>query len=196
MKQFLRTALRLSPIVIVIFFGLACDDEDNPRSIVTISRLADPAWPDTLTAGPFLSDVVDAGPDQIPGTADDIYFEDILLLTVQNEPASDLLVVKPDRQFGFVTIESYRVEFDLPGEKLAPIESSLHLKVPSGDKMTASIVLVTAQAKTLPPLSSLVASREELLGHAKITIHGHEQTSDDPVTAEARIQVHFADWAD
>jgi hypothetical protein len=196
MNRYARAALRLLLVLVAVFCGIACSEDEGPRSLVTITRLASPEWPDTLGGGIYVSDVADAGADQIPGTADDIIFEDPVLITVHNEPASDLQVVSPGGPFSSVVIERYRIDYIIDGEEVAPIESRLHLVVPTGQSVTGSLVLVSGLAKSTPPLRSLAGSGDELFATAKITLYGHEMTSNDDIQAEGSIQVHFADWVD
>ena len=172
------------------------DDESQPRSRVTITRIADIEEDADLSTGVFLSDILDAGDDQTPLTADDIFFEDAILVTVENTPSSDLLALKPGGPFGSVTFTSYRIDYDVDGESIAPLTGGLQLVVPTGGKATARIVLVTALAKTQPPLITLVASGDELAGTASLTLRGTEQDSNEPIVATAAIAIHFADWAD
>ncbi|MBD3237412.1 MAG: hypothetical protein GF330_11960 [Candidatus Eisenbacteria bacterium] len=194
MQRNSRVLFALALVAAAVLSGTACFDQDQARTQVTITRVADPQWPDTLASGPYLSDVLDPGPDGIPNTMDDIVYEDEALLTVTSNAPSDLQVIKPNGPYARVTLERYRVDFEIPGEQIEPIEGSMHLVVPSGSRATGSIVLVTGFAKTQPPLSTLAGGGDELTGTARITVHGTEETSGDEIVAEASIAVHFADW--
>jgi hypothetical protein len=171
-------------------------DDSQPRSRVTITRLADTKDDIDLSTAVFESDVLDAGDDQTPLTADDIFFEDAVQVTVANSPASDLLGLRPDGPFSSVTLTSYRVDYQVDGESIAPLTGGLHLVVPTGETATARLVLVTAFAKTQPPLITLVAHGDELTGTAIVTLRGVEQDSNEEIVATAAIAIHFANWAD
>lgn len=188
--------LWLSLVAIVVLMGTVCCDRDAARSRIIITRVADPESSDTLAATPFLSDVVDPGADGILGTDDDVVYEDRVIVTVENHPPSDLATLSPGTAFSSVTLNRYRVVFNVPDEEIPSVEGSMHMVVNTGQSATGSVVLVTGLAKTQPPLSSLGGSANELLGSAVITLYGHEETSEEPVSAEATIQVHFADWLD
>jgi hypothetical protein len=176
---------------------VGCSNEDDlQRSRVTITRMMGAADDDDLSAGVFQSDVADAGEDGVPQTADDVTYEDEILVTVQNDPASPLLGLEPGGPYGSVTLTSYRVEYDMPGEEIDTVSGGLHLVVPTGSSAQAQLVLVTAYAKTQAPLGSLVNDRNELPATATITLTGREQDSDAEVQATAVIEIHFADWAD
>lgn len=196
MQRRTRLALWLALVLTVALGGMACFDQDQARTQVTITRVADPQWPDTLASGTYLSDVLDPGSDGLPGTFDDIVYEDEILLTIESKVYSSLQPIQPGGAFGSVTLERYRVNFSILGEQLDPIEGSMHLVVPSGGRATGSIVLITGYAKTQPPLSTLAGGADELTGTAQITVYGTEETSDQAIEARASIAVHFADWVE
>ena len=185
--------------VLLLVLGVSmsgCNDENMPRSRVMVTRIAGPNADEDLSTAVYSSDVLDAGEDKTPLTEDDVVYEDHIVVTVENQPSSALLALRPDGPFGSVTLTSYRVTYAVPGEEIATIDGGLHLVVPTGSSAQASLVLVTALAKTLPPLASLAASGDELMGSATITLRGYEQTSNDEVTATATIQIQFANWQD
>lgn len=175
------------------------EDESLTRSRVSITRvvgLGEEEDDEELSAMVYESDVVDAGDDAVVGTADDIIYEDVVRITVANEASSSLLGLTPTGPFGSVTITHYRVDYDIEDEQLESLSGGLHLTIPTGEEAEARIPLVSAIAKTLPPLSTLATQPDELLGTAIITLTGTEQDSNDEVVATARVAVHFANWAD
>jgi hypothetical protein len=95
-----------------------------------------------------------------------------------------------------VTLHSYDVVFDIPGEELDPIHGEMHAAIETGSAVSLSIVVVTADAKMEPPLSTLLQTGEELQGDARITLHGVEETSEAEITTTAALRIHFANWAD
>jgi hypothetical protein len=193
-----------SGLVVGLFFLLGLgtsfigcsEDESLPRSRVTITRIAGLDDDDNLSTGFLASDVLDSGDDEIPGTGDDIYQEDAVLVTVENQPSSAQLGLRPGGPFGSITLTSYRVDYQLDGEQMESIGGGLHLSVLTGESARARIPLVTALAKTRPPLSSLATEPDELLGTAVITLRGTEQDSNEGIVATGQVAIHFANWAD
>ena len=183
----------LVPVSILLVLP-ACDDEDAARSRISIVRIAEPGDTDDLSATPLQCDVRDIGPDDEPFTDDDTVVEDVLMITVQNRSASSAFPVDPNGPFGSVVITGYRIDYHADGESIEPLEGSLQLVVPSGGEALAAIVVVSAATKARPPLSTLAQTRGEILGSATITLFGHEATSEDDVSAQGSIQIHFADW--
>jgi hypothetical protein len=172
------------------------EDENLTRSRVSITRVAAVDDDEDLDAGAYQSDVLDAGDDGVVGTGDDTYYEDVVLVTVANEASSELLGLTPTGPFGSVTIKNYSVNYEVEGEQIESISGGLHLTIRTGEELQARVPLVTAIAKTLPPLSTLATEPDELLGTAVITLSGTEQDSNERITAVARVAVHFANWAD
>jgi hypothetical protein len=172
------------------------EDEDLPRSRVSITRVVAVDDDEGLDAGVYESDVLDAGNDGLVGTEDDTYYEDVVLLSVANEASSATLGLTPTGPFGSVTIQNYRVDSEIEGEQIESISGGLHLTIRTGEELQARVPLVTAIAKTLPPLSTLATEPDELLATAVITLSGTEQDSNDRISTVARVAVHFANWAD
>jgi hypothetical protein len=188
--------LLAAALIILSLPIVGCEDADQPRSELTVTRLVTAEGSINLSAEPYESDVRDAGSDGTLGTEDDAVYEDQVLVTVENQPSSSLLSLTPEGPFGNVTLTSYTITYDIPGESLAPIEGALHAVVPTGDDVSFSIVLVTGQAKIEPPLVTLLTTGGELQGDATITLRGVERTSEEEVATQASIRVHFANWAD
>lgn len=197
--------MKASASLAVLFFVLLAlgmslsgcsEDESLTRSRVSITRVVGVDDDEDLDAGIYESDVLDAGDDGVIGTGDDTYYEDAVLVTVANEPSSSMLGLTPSGPFGSVTIQDYRVDYEIDGEQLESITGGLHLTIPTGEELQARVPLVTAVAKTLPPLSTLATEPDELLGTAVITLSGIEQDSNAEIVVTARVAVHFANWAD
>ncbi|MBM3316972.1 MAG: hypothetical protein FJY75_03875 [Candidatus Eisenbacteria bacterium] len=172
-----------------------CDAVDQPRSSLVVTEIVPATATGSLATSPLRSDVRHAGEDGVLMTADDAVFEDEVRITVENRPASAQLGLAPGGPFGSVTLNAYRVEFEITGEQIDSLEGALHAVVPSGESVSLVVVLVTGAAKLEPPLSSLILGGE-LQGDARVTLYGVEQTSGDEIAAEAAIRVHFANWAD
>ncbi|MBP7668990.1 MAG: hypothetical protein KA123_00190 [Candidatus Eisenbacteria bacterium] len=171
-----------------------CHDENQPRSRVVITRISAPGESADLSSSVFQSDIVAEGEDGLPGTPDDIVYEDEILVVLENEPSSSMLSIDPEGAFGQVLITGYRIEYSANGDAIDPIEGAMHLLIPSGTQRIASVVLVSAEAKSQPPLSTLVETGGEIFGSATITLSGYEETSEDPIEVSGTIQIHFANW--
>lgn len=176
--------------------GLGCGDEDAPRSRLLITRIAATDTELETYEYTFLSDVLNAGADDVYGTYDDSVFEDQIYITIENQPRSSSLTISPDGPYGAVVLTSYTVEYDVAGEYIKPLSGGMNLTVPSGSARIAFVTLVTAIAKTEPPLSSLAVMGGELMGPARVTFRGYEETSNQAVEVTGSIQVHFANWTD
>jgi len=194
-KLMFRPALiALLALTVVLAFG--CEDRDAARSRLVVSALVPAEGTSNLVTAPYQSDIRDAGEDGELLTADDAVYEDLVVLTLENQARSGQLALDPSGPFGSVTLTSYRVDYDLPDEQLEPLVGAVHAVVPTGESVTLSLVLVTAQAKVEPPLYTLLTTGQELQGNATLTVYGTEETSDESVTVSAAIRVHFANWAD
>lgn len=103
----------------------------------------------------------------------------------------------------YITVTHYRVRYlrtdgrNTPGVDVPyPIEGGMTVTVVSGT-VSASFVLVRAQAKLEPPLAALVRSGGAIVisTTAEVTFYGHDQAG-TPVSATGYITVNFGDWAD
>jgi hypothetical protein len=187
----------LAVLGVLAVAGMACShDEDAPRSRLLITRIAETDVELETYDFTFLSDVIHAGEDGVYGTSDDLVVEDRVYLTIENQPRSRYLTIDPEGPYGVVVLNEFRVEYDVPGEYIEPIQGGLNLTVPSRSDRTAHITLVTALAKTKPPLSSLALMGGELMGTALITLRGYEETSNQVVEVSGSMQIHWANWGD
>lgn len=99
-----------------------------------------------------------------------------------------------------ITVNRYRVRFIRSDGRNTP-----GLDVPHGfdgaftvtvsDRSTATFALVRAQAKAEAPLAALANNVVIISTIAEITFYGRDQTGRE-VSATARINVHFGNWAD
>jgi hypothetical protein len=196
MKSPAQCILVAAAIVLAATLVAGCDDAQQPRSELTVTQILPTDATSDLAYAPFESDIRDLGEDGLVGTDDDVVYEDHVVLTVENTPSSGTLELTPGGAFGQVTLDAYTVNFDVAGEQIAPVQGALHVVVETGGSATFTVVLVTAQAKLEPPLSSLLLSGGELQADATITLSGTERTSNERVTVSASIRVQFANWAD
>lgn len=177
--------------------GTACDNDENaPRSRLMITRIAETDVELETYDYTFLSDVLHAGSDEVYGTSDDMVVEDRVYITVENQPRSSNLTITPGGPFGSVVLNEYRVEYHVEGEYIEPLVSGMNLVVPSGSEVIAHLTLVSGLAKTQPPLSSLATMGGELMGTARITLRGYEETSKQVVEVSASVDIHWANWGD
>jgi hypothetical protein len=183
-------------LTLTLAFVAGCDDAQQPRSRLTITQILPADATSDLAYAPYESDIRDIGSDGEIGTEDDVVYEDHVVLTVENEPSSGTLTLTPGGAYGQVTLDAYTITFDVEGEQLSPVQGALHVVIATGNSATFTVVLVPAQAKLEPPLSSLLISGGELQADATITLSGTEQTSAERVTVSASIRVSFANWAD
>lgn len=112
-------------------------------------------------------------------------------------PAGSPSVPSPNN---FITIDRYRVRY-----VRADGRNTQGVDVPYGfdgaftvtiaERATVTFALVRAQAKAEAPLAALANNRVVLSTIAEITFYGHDQTGRE-VSAVARINVHFGNWAD
>jgi len=181
----------ISGVVLLGLFTVGfpgCDDQEAPRSLVYVSRIAETASESNSYGQVFLSDIV----------TDDGVVEDEVFISFMNVPRSSRLSIKPNGPFGSVVLTGYRVDYAVTGaevEKIEPVTGKIHLVVPTGEEVNHRIVLVTAWAKANPPLSSYQTGGE-LLAEASLTFTGYEETSEEPIVVKACMTIHFANWTD
>lgn len=193
MRLLSKKLLVLSLLVLAIALIPGCQDQEAPRSVLHIVRIAETDVELDYYSYILLSDVVVGGSIDESGTV----FEDEVFITVRNDSRSDALnPLFPNSPFGRVTLTEYRIDYDIEDEYLPPLTSAMHVVVGSGQERVVNIVMVTAISKLDPPLSTLAWEPEELLCHAKITMTGFEETSNEKVEVVAYMDIHFANWAD
>ena len=100
----------------------------------------------------------------------------------------------------FITVNRYRVRYIRADGRNTPgvdvpygFDGAFTLTV--SDRSSATFALVRAQAKAEAPLAALANSPVIISTIAEITFYGHDQTGRE-VSAVARINVHFGNWAD
>ncbi len=103
----------------------------------------------------------------------------------------------------YITVTHYRVVYrrtdgrNTPGVDVPyPFEGGMTVTAVTGT-VSASFVLVRAQAKLEPPLAALVGAGGAIVisTTAEVTFYGHDQAG-TPVSVTGYITVNFADWAD
>lgn len=187
----------LAVLCVLAISGAACSNDENaPRSRLMITRIAETDVELETYDYTYLSDVLHAGADGIYGTSDDAVIEDQVYITVENQPRSSNLTITPGGPYGSVVLNEYRIEYDVEGEYIEPLTGGMNLVVPSGSERIVYLTLVSGLAKTQPPLSSLATMGGEMMGTARITLRGYEETSEQVVEVTAGIGIHWANWTD
>jgi len=143
------------------------------------------------------SDVVRVDPTTgqetvVEDTATVDFRNDFLNPTIQPSPLNDVVVVR------------YRVEYfrpdgqNRPGVDVPfPFDATTNIRVPVNGTGSGNIVVVPVKAKLEDPLWGLrFGGRErEILAYALITFFGHDLFGRN-VATNARLEIHFANWAD
>ncbi len=182
----------VSGVVLLALWAVAfpgCDDQDAPRSLVYVSRIAESPTEENSYGHVFLSDL----------RTDGALIEDEVYISFKNVPRSSRLSIEPDGPFGSVVLTGYRVDYNVTGsevERIQPVSGRIHVVVPSGEEANHRIVLVTAIAKASNPLLGIYETANELLAEATLTFTGYEETSEEPIVVKAYVTIHFADWTD
>ena len=159
---------------------------DRAASFLVIELLTGGTEADTV----FQSDVLTGG----------TVFEDPGTITARlalKSPGSSTSPTAPTSA-NWITINRYRVAYVRTdgGAVPRPFEGAMTFTV-TGGTASVNFTLVTLSAKLEPPLVNLRNGGGELVIStvAEITFFGHDQTGTE-VTADGRITVNFADWAD
>ncbi|MCS7312102.1 MAG: hypothetical protein NZ742_04215 [Acidobacteria bacterium] len=143
------------------------------------------------------SDVVRIDPD----TGQETVFEDTARVDFRNDWLN--LAIEPT-PFNDVIVIRYRVEYfrpdgqNRPGVHVPfPFDAVTNIRVPVNGTGAGEIVVVKAQAKLEDPLWGLrFGGRErEISAYALLTFFGHDLFGRN-VTTHARLEIHFANWAD
>ncbi len=171
----------------MVLAGMGCDDQEAPRSLVYVSRIAESPTEQNSFGEAYQSDLI---------TDEGTVFEDEIYISFKNVPRSNSLSITPEGPFGSVVLTDFRVDYSIPGEYVAPILGKMHVVVPSGEEVNHQVVLVTAKSKVEPPLASAVVNSDELMSQTTLTFMGYEETSEDEIEVKAYIQIHFANWTD
>jgi hypothetical protein len=99
----------------------------------------------------------------------------------------------------FITMKKYKVRYLRSDGGPVPeaFESAVSFTVTNSITSSGSIVLVRAQAKTVPPLSTLVGGGGTPFPPvaAEVTFEGTDQTG-NTLSVVGSIAIHFADWGD
>ncbi len=180
MRNRVPLALTLSALALCLGILAGCSDDSAPRSLLQVTSVNENQ--------PLSSDVAE-GPDSSLTVR-----EDIIEITVKNNPHDDVLSLSGDGAFGYVTLERYEIRFESE-ESIPPVTGNLGWTVASGSSVKGSLVVVPASHKVAAPLISL-RNGGEIQTTARLTITGREATSDAKVSVETSFPVHFANWTD
>jgi len=165
--------------VVGLALASGCSDSSAPRSVLHVT--------DINENRPLQSDVIDMSGG---GTV----YEDQVVVQIRSDPHDGALNLSRTGPYGYVVLDSYRIRFEST-EAIPEVSGALGWTVHVGEEISGDLVIVPGALKMAPPLIGLV-SGGEILSTARITISGHETTSDATVTLETALPVHFANWSD
>ena len=180
MRNRVPLVLTLSALALCFAITAGCSDDSAPRSLLQVTSVNDNQ--------PLTSDVAE-GPDTSLTVR-----EDIIVITVKNNPHDDVLNLTAEGGFGYVTLDRYEIRFD-SDEAIPSVSGNLGWTVSSGSSVEGSLVVVPASHKVQAPLISL-RHGGEIQTTARLKITGREATSNAKVTVETSFPVNFANWTD
>lgn len=158
-----------------------CSDSSSPRSVLEVV---------SINANQSLkSDVV----TMLNGEPS--IFEDTVPVEIHNRPHDSILNLA-DGPYGTVFIDRYEIRFDAGDEVIPGVSGGLGWRVPANETIQGSLVVVPGRHKMMAPLVGLSSQGGEILSTAHITFFGRESTSNQQVTFETVMPIHFANWAD
>jgi hypothetical protein len=186
MRRKFKLILILIGISTVVLASCDNDPEEN-RAVVVVSSINENA--------PFSSDVLDQG-DSLAVTTDDFIREDWIPVTFYNRPYNSIIATSPGGALNDVLVTDYRVTWERVGGGTIPppFDGATSILVPSGELISATIVLVPIATKELAFLSALQYNPGQILMTANILFTAHEVTSGREVTITASLSVNFADY--
>jgi hypothetical protein len=173
-------ALALLTVVLAGWIAAGCSDDSTPRSVLQIT--------DINKNQPLSSDVAE-GPDSALTVR-----EDAIVITVKNTPHDTVLDLSSEQAFSLVTLDRYEIRFE-SSESIPTVSGALGWTVRSGSSVDGSLVVVPASLKVQAPLISL-RDGGEIQTTARLTIIGHEATSNSTIKVVTSFPVNFANWTD
>ena len=184
-----KNSLKITAILCVFFFLLSCNntlgDSDKSSVILTVTRIhgmdldggdADYLMSDVQTEGGYLTNSV------------------MVTLEVKSKNPEPLL---PGSSYKTsVMIDRYTVTYTSPEGDPVPVafEGRLSAVCEVDASVDLEILAVRAEAKTVPPLSTL-SGNDVIWAVAEIRFIGHDLAGNG-VEATGYLTIYFADWAD
>jgi len=188
LKRFLTVAA-----LFALLPQLAACDEDNERtrSAVEISRVN--------SGGVFVCGMLDAGADNIAGTADDFVPAGHVPVVVKNRPYNPFIQAPDYAPFGHFHITRVRVTWDdtgpsTPMAELTPFEyaADYDIVVPTDPEVEFNVMLVPFYMKDSPYFIGLLnGANPSFTAQANIALTGHDSGSDSEVTLRGSVIVEF-----
>jgi hypothetical protein len=176
---------------------LSCSEDSNydQRTVVYVSSIANdrPYMVDVLCQGDSIYN-----PDGVTFKyIDDFVTEDYIPVVFTNKPYNGI-VDPAEGALGQFLVTGYDVSFMPYGGAavpVAPFSGTTSVLVPSGESVSASVLLCPFEAKSLQPLLGLAYQTDgyEIMARAHIVFHGEEIQSGRKVDFEANVSVNFAD---
>lgn len=188
MKRFLTVA-----VLFALLPQLAACDEDNERarSSVEISRVNE--------GGVFVCGMLDAGADNIAGTADDFVPAGHITVAVKNRPYNPFIQAPDYGPYGHFHITRVRVTWSEAGpstpiDELDPFEyaADYDIVVPTDSEVEFNVMLVPFYMKDSPYFAGLLSgANPSFTAQANIALTGHDTGSDSEVTLRGSCIVEF-----
>lgn len=175
-----RFLLLLMIVAFVGAFVVSCqDDASKARSVISVSSINDNA--------PYFSDVL---------TDSNTVVEDWVSVIFNNRPYNSQIVTGPGLPFYEFTVTRYHVDYVRPDGNLSvppSFDAAATIVIPSREFIPATIKLVPAGHKTIPPLNALVGGGGIDLV-ANITFYGSEIGTTAEKSFQAAISISAANW--
>ncbi|MCZ6766641.1 MAG: hypothetical protein O7D32_06885 [bacterium] len=176
-----RFLLLLMIVAFVGAFAVSCVDEaKDSRSVVTVTSINDNA--------PLNSDVI---------TDTMTVVEDQVTVVFYNRPYSQLVVTGPNLPFNDYIVTRYQVDFTrLDGNPSVPpsFNAAMSVNVASTEFAVATIKLVPAGHKEIPPLLALATMPGGIEMIATVTFFGSEVGISHETSFQASISVAAANF--
>ena len=184
-----KNSLKITAILCVFFFLLSCNntlgDRDKSSVILIVTRIhgADLSGTD---ADYLMSDVLTGG----------ISLTNPLVVTLEAKFKKPEPLLPGSSYKTSIMIDRYTVTYTSPEGDPVPVafEGRLAVVCEVDGSVDVEIMAVRAEAKTVPPLSTL-SGNDVIWAVAEIRFIGHDLAG-NRVEATGYLTIYFADWAD
>ncbi|NIN91403.1 hypothetical protein GTO36_00060 [bacterium] len=186
-----KNSLKIIAILCVFLFHLSCYNEigvDDKSGVVLIITRIIGSDEQGRDADYLASDVI---------TDDGGYETDPVIITVEAKLKKPVPIVPGGTYKTSIMIDRYYVTFTSPeGDPVPPaFEGRLAAVCEVDSSLDIEVVIVRAEAKTLPPLSTLVGTTNAIWAVAEIRLVGHDLNGEG-VEATGYLTVYFANWVE
>jgi len=177
--------------VLVLFAGCSDDDSNDWQRLVCDVQSVNEGLP-------LISAYLNAGADNLIGTADDYQPIDSVMVIFHARPYGSTIVLPEDGAFSWFQVETYDLYWETdPG---APVDltpynvmgGNADAMVPVYEEAAASILVVGTDMKSAAWFVDLYNGvTPSFQADARLVFHGHESGSDEEVSLEAGLRVSF-----